>query len=89
VAKIVTVVADVNWFVSIVAGSPAVIVTWLLLEDQVTPELISTAPETPVTSAVAVTVSEAPMVAVVGLKVSLKLVPFSTQTVAVEVALTP
>src|SRR5580658_1283878 len=89
VAKIVTVAGDVNSLVSIEAGSPVVMMTEVLLEDQVTPELMSTGPETPDTSAVAVTVSGSSMVAVVGKNVSRKLVPFSTQTVAVEVALTP
>jgi hypothetical protein len=79
----------VSELVSIVAGSPAVIRTEELLADHVTPELMSTAPETPDTSAVASTVSESPIMAVVGVKMSVKLVPFSTHTVAVEVALTP
>jgi hypothetical protein len=79
----------VSPLVSIVAGSPAIIVTPELLVDQVTPALISTGPEIPETTVVAVAVASAPTVTLDGSNVMVKFVPFCTQTVAEAVALIP
>jgi len=87
---IVTVPEVVTPVKSMLAGSPAVIETAGLFEDQVTPAVTSCGPETPETSAITTTVTGTSESSVLdGEKVIVKFVPFSTQTVADAVAVIP